>query len=104
MADPANIRLRTAREEFLGVAAQNVHEMRKSTAVATWHAAKQDRPAASARDAEAAAAVIEGDLKPAAQQLTTVRRERLRTLYAAEMKGWQDELAARGLIIETSLD
>lgn len=35
-----------------------------------------------------------------AEQLTTLRRERLRKLYNAEMEEWEERLAALGLAVE----
>lgn len=47
---------------------------------------------------------MEADLKAASEALVKVRRERLRALYSAEKVGWQQELAARGLAMETGTD
>ena len=44
---------------------------------------------------------MEGDLKTASEELVKVRRERLRALYAADKVSWQEQLAARGLTMET---
>ena len=44
---------------------------------------------------------MEGDLKTASEELVKVRRERLRAMYAAERASWQEQLAARGLTMET---
>ena len=45
---------------------------------------------------------MERDLKAASEELVKVRRERLRALYAEDRARWQAQLAARGLVIETT--
>lgn len=45
---------------------------------------------------------MERDLKSASEELVKVRRERLRALYAEDRARWQAQLAARGLVIETT--
>lgn len=56
------------------------------------------------KDKDRADEVMEKDLKLSADQLAQARRQRLRDLYAAEMLGWQAELAAKGLAIEIRKD
>lgn len=56
------------------------------------------------KEAERERERMEEDLKLAAEQLTKVRRERLREQYAEEMAAWQRELMAKGLAIESKRD
>jgi len=56
------------------------------------------------KEAERERARMAEDLALAAEQLTRVRRERLRGQYAEEMAGWQRELVAKGLAIEAKRD
>ncbi len=60
------------------------------------------RPAANPKEAERIADILQNDLKVASEQLVKARRERLRDLYAAELRQWQDELAQRGLALPSA--
>jgi hypothetical protein len=61
---------------------------------------KANRQLPNVKDLERAAEVMERDLHTFAEQLVKARRERVRELYAAELAGWQAELAAKGLTID----
>ena len=58
--------------------------------------------AANPKEAERIADILQNDLKVASEQLVKARRERLRDLYAAELRQWQDELAQRGLALPSA--
>ena len=60
------------------------------------------RRAANPKEAERIADILQNDLKVASEQLVKARRERLRDLYAAELRQWQDELAQRGLALPSA--
>lgn len=51
------------------------------------------------REKEKELAAMDDDVRLAAEQLTRVRRERLREQYVSEMAAWQKELAALGLAL-----
>jgi len=59
-------------------------------------------PAANPKEEERIADILQNDLKVASEQLVKARRERLRDLYAAELRQWQDELAQRGLALPSA--
>lgn len=74
-----------------------------TTLQAAWGEAVGERRI-NPKDAERERERMDEDLRLAAEQLTKVRRERLREQYHSEMEGWQRELCARGLSIQSKLD
>lgn len=102
-SEPWQIRMYKQREEAHAAQERSLAAAVVTAARTSWYE-KANRALPNVKDVERAADVIEADLATFAAQLAAARRERLRELYAAEKKGWQAELAAKGLAIEISRD
>ena len=91
----------TARADEEARNAANLKSQLVTAATTSWFAAGEAQKA-NPKEAERVADILQADLRVASEQLVRARRERLRDLYAAEMRGYQDELAARGLALPTA--
>ena len=69
---------------------------------ANWHAAALT--GGNPREHERRAAEATENMRVMHERLLEVRRERLRTIYAADRAEWQRQLAERGLAIEVLHD
>jgi hypothetical protein len=69
--------------------------------VTQWFESKELQKS-NPKEEERIADILQADLRVASEQLVKARRSRLRELYAAELRQWQDELAAIGLAIPSA--
>ena len=69
---------------------------------ANWHASALS--GGNPRELERRAAEASENMRVMHERLLVVRRERLRSIYAADRCSWQKELADRGLAIEVVHD
>ena len=91
----------TARADEERRNAANHKELVTTAAVASWFEAGELRKSNPKED-ERVADILQQDLKVASEQLVKARRERIRELYAAELRQWQGELAALGLALPSA--
>ncbi len=97
--EPHSIKVYKAREEELSKLAFHQKEYSLKSTQAAFFESAADRTS-NPKQATADMATMTEDLRLAAEQLTRVRRERLREQYKAEMDHWQRELAKLGLTID----
>jgi hypothetical protein len=71
-------------------------KVKETTSWAEREATKQGNPKEAARREE----LIREELRKMNEHLVVARRTRLQALYAAEMGGWEIELARKGLAVE----
>lgn len=73
----------------------------RSCSVTQWFESKELQKS-NPKEEERIADILQADLRVASEQLVKARRSRLRELYAAELRQWQDELAAMGLALPSA--
>jgi hypothetical protein len=73
----------------------------RSRSVTQWFESKELQKS-NPKEEERIADILQADLRVASEQLVKARRSRLRELYAAELRQWQDELAAMGLALPSA--
>ena len=80
---------------------KNYSDMLFQAANTQWFESKELQKS-NPKEEERIADILQADLRVASEQLVKARRSRLRELYAAELRQWQDELAAMGLALPSA--
>jgi hypothetical protein len=91
----------TARADAQLLNEANYNNMLKQNSVTSWFESKEMQKS-NPKEAERVADILQNDLQVASLELVKCRRERIRELYAAELKQYQDELAQKGLCLPSA--